>query len=86
MIIASDYIIIRKAFLSYHGDRFLGQYTFPEEDWKNISQTAKDLISSMLTVEVDKRIDINMFMRSPWIALTQEVPTTPLGKHNCRNE
>ena len=33
----------------------------------------------MLTVDVDKRIDINIFMRSPWIAATSEVPTTPLG-------
>ena len=33
----------------------------------------------MLTVDVDQRIDINIFMRSPWIAATSEVPTTPLG-------
>ena len=33
----------------------------------------------MLTVDVNKRIDIDVFMRSPWIALPNEVPTTPLG-------
>merc|ERR1711892_1327334 len=42
------------------------------------SATAKELIQSLLTVDVDKRIDINIFMRSPWIAATSEVPTTPL--------
>merc|ERR1711953_247473 len=55
-----------------------GEYTFPPTDWENVSQTAKDLIKSMLTVDVDRRIDINTFMRSPWIAQYQEVPTTPL--------
>ena len=44
-----------------------------------MTQTAKDLIRSMLTVDVERRIDINTFMRSPWIAQYQEVPTTPLG-------
>lgn len=55
-----------------------GEYTFPADDWNNVSTTAKDLIKSMLTVDVDQRIDINVFMRSPWIAATSEVPTTPL--------
>ena len=58
---------------------YLGEYTFPDDDWKNVTQTAKDLIRSMLTVDVNKRIDIDVFMRSPWIALPNEVPTTPLG-------
>ena len=58
---------------------FSGEYTFPADDWNNVSTTAKDLIKSMLTVDVDQRIDINIFMRSPWIAATSEVPTTPLG-------
>ena len=64
----------------------LGEYTFPADDWNNVSTTAKDLIKSMLTVDVDQRIDINIFMRSPWIAATSEVPTTPLGtlKHRAQ--
>jgi len=55
-----------------------GEYTFPADDWSSVSATAKELIQSLLTVDVDKRIDINIFMRSPWIAATSEVPTTPL--------
>ena len=62
-----------------------GEYTFPADDWNNVSTTAKDLIKSMLTVDVDQRIDINIFMRSPWIAATSEVPTTPLGILNNSN-
>merc|ERR1712003_516499 len=55
-----------------------GEYTFPPDDWKNVSQTAKDLIKLMLTVDVNRRCDINDFMRSPWIAETAAVPSTPL--------
>ena len=64
---------------------YLGEYTFPDDDWKNVTQTAKDLIRSMLTVDVNKRIDIDVFMRSPWIALPNEVPTTPLGYFYFKN-
>jgi hypothetical protein len=32
----------------------------------------------MLTVNVNNRIDIDEFMRSPWIAETSAVPSTPL--------
>jgi len=67
------------AFLELSMLFYLGEYTFPDDDWKNVTQTAKDLIRSMLTVDVNKRIDIDVFMRSPWIALPNEVPTTPLG-------
>ena len=56
----------------------LGDYNFPPDDWKDVSQTAKDLIKSMLRVDVNRRIDINTFMQSPWIAETQAVPSTPL--------
>lgn len=55
-----------------------GEYNFPPDDWKDVSQTAKDLIKSMLRVDVNRRIDINTFMQSPWIAESQAVPSTPL--------
>jgi len=55
-----------------------GEYTFPDKEWKNISLTAKDLIKRMLTVDVNKRIDIYEFMNSPWVANVREVPSTPL--------
>ena len=32
----------------------------------------------MLTVDVNKRIDIYEFMNSPWVANVREVPSTPL--------
>ena len=57
---------------------YSGEYTFPDKEWKNISLTAKDLIKRMLTVDVNKRIDIYEFMNSPWVANVREVPSTPL--------
>jgi len=55
-----------------------GTYTFPPDDWQDVSQTAKDLIRSMLTVDVNRRVDVNQFMASPWIAEISAVPSTPL--------
>ena len=63
---------------SYFYMKYLGEYNFPPDDWKDVSQTAKDLIKSMLRVDVNRRIDINTFMQSPWIAESQAVPSTPL--------
>jgi serine/threonine-protein kinase RCK2 len=53
-----------------------GQYTFLSPWWDDISQSAKDLISHLLTVDPDKRFDIHQFLNHPWIRNTRE-ETTP---------
>jgi serine/threonine protein kinase len=53
-----------------------GQYTFLSPWWDDISQSAKDLISHLLTVDPDKRYDIHQFLNHPWIRNTAEA-TTP---------
>lgn len=55
-----------------------GQYDFPNPEWKNVSQAAKDLIKGMLSVEPEKRLTIDQVMRNPWVRLYTEVPQTPL--------
>ncbi|XP_046407252.1 MAP kinase-activated protein kinase 2 [Ischnura elegans] len=55
-----------------------GQYDFPNPEWKNVSQDAKDLIKGMLCIEPSDRLTIEMVMRNKWIALYTEVPLTPL--------
>lgn len=42
----------------------------------------------MLTVDVNRRVDINTFMASAWIAETSAVPSTPLvtGKNMMEDE
>uniref|UniRef100_A0A182IPG1 non-specific serine/threonine protein kinase n=1 Tax=Anopheles atroparvus TaxID=41427 RepID=A0A182IPG1_ANOAO len=55
-----------------------GQYDFPNPEWKNVSQAAKDLIKGMLNVEPEKRLTIEQVMMNPWIRRYTEVPQTPL--------
>ena len=45
-----------------------GQYTFLSPWWDDISKSAQDLVSHLLTVDPDKRYDINQFLEHPWIS------------------
>jgi len=49
-----------------------GQYTFLSPWWDDISKSAQDLISHLLTVNPDKRYDINQFLNHPWIRESTE--------------
>jgi serine/threonine protein kinase len=44
-----------------------GEYDFPEEDWKNISASAKDLVRKLLVVNSNERYKANEIMNHPWI-------------------
>jgi serine/threonine protein kinase len=64
-----------------------GQYTFLSPWWDDISKSAKDLISHLLTVDPEQRYTIKEFLAHPWIrdsdeetnAATDAPPlTTPL--------
>lgn len=44
-----------------------GQYEFHAEYWGQVSSEAKDLISSMLTVDPDRRISADQALRNSWI-------------------
>lgn len=49
-----------------------GQYTFLSPWWDNISKSAQDLVSHLLTVNPEERYDIEQFMNHPWIKRTNE--------------
>ncbi|TGZ80627.1 Pkinase-domain-containing protein [Ascodesmis nigricans] len=49
-----------------------GQYTFLSPWWDDISKGAKDLVSHLLTVDPEKRYDINQFLAHPWIRRSTE--------------
>jgi serine/threonine protein kinase len=53
-----------------------GQYTFLSPWWDDISKSAKDLVSHLLTVDPEKRYTIDEFLAHPWITQTSE-PTAP---------
>ncbi|CAJ2499858.1 Uu.00g027110.m01.CDS01 [Anthostomella pinea] len=44
-----------------------GQYTFLSPWWDDISKSAQDLISHLLTVDPDKRFTITEFLAHPWV-------------------
>lgn len=52
-----------------------GQYTFLSPWWDDISKSAQDLVSHLLTVDPEKRYTIEEFLQHPWIRKTNE-PTT----------
>ncbi|PWA22623.1 hypothetical protein CCH79_00002319, partial [Gambusia affinis] len=45
----------------------MGQLEFPLPYWDNVSETAKDLIRSMLEVEVDQRYTALQVLEHPWV-------------------
>jgi mitogen-activated protein kinase-activated protein kinase 2 len=63
-----------------------GQYTFPDNEWKNVSNDAKDLIKSLLKTEPTQRITIQQVMEHPWILHHTAVPATPLHTTTLLNE
>ena len=44
-----------------------GSYDFNSKRWRNVSEEAKHLIASMLTVDPKKRIDAAAVQQHPWI-------------------
>ncbi|XP_015918836.1 MAP kinase-activated protein kinase 2 [Parasteatoda tepidariorum] len=59
-----------------------GQYDFPNPEWENVSNDAKELIRGLLRTDPAKRLSIEEVMNNKWIAQFTEVPQTPL--HSVR--
>ncbi|XP_015794802.1 MAP kinase-activated protein kinase 2 [Tetranychus urticae] len=55
-----------------------GQYDFPEDEWRNVTKDAKDLIKKLLNTDPAKRLTIEEVMKHKWINKYLEVPQTPL--------
>ncbi|EXJ66518.1 CAMK/CAMK1/CAMK1-RCK protein kinase [Cladophialophora psammophila CBS 110553] len=49
-----------------------GQYTFLSPWWDDISKSAQDLVSHLLTVNPDRRYSIQEFLNHPWIRNVNE--------------
>lgn len=47
-----------------------GQYTFPNPEWANVSQDAKDLIKGMLRTDPEERLTIFDVMKNKWIVVS----------------
>jgi len=55
-----------------------GAYKFPEPEWSNVSNDAKELIRGMLNTDPTKRLTIEDVMKHKWISQYTAVPQTPL--------
>lgn len=44
-----------------------GKFSFRSSNWKMVSQTAKDLISELLTTDVGKRPSIDILLKHKWL-------------------
>ena len=49
-----------------------GQYTFLSPWWDDISKSAQDLVSHLLTVDPERRYTIQQFLNHPWIRNSRE--------------
>ncbi|XP_059805995.1 MAP kinase-activated protein kinase 2 isoform X1 [Hemitrygon akajei] len=56
----------------------MGQYEFPNPEWSEVSEEAKQLIRHLLKTEPTQRMTIMEFMNHPWINQSNQVPQTPL--------
>ncbi|XP_066500118.1 MAP kinase-activated protein kinase 2b [Hoplias malabaricus] len=55
-----------------------GQYKFPNPEWSEVSEEAKQLIRQLLKTDPTERMTITEFMRHPWINRSMDVPQTLL--------
>jgi len=44
-------------------------YSYPPEYWGGISERAKNLIDSLLTLDLSKRLTARQALQHPWIAV-----------------
>ncbi|KAM4613236.1 MAP kinase-activated protein kinase 3-like isoform 3-T3 [Polymixia lowei] len=56
----------------------MGQYEFPNPEWAEVSEEAKQLIVQLLKTDPNERMTIGQFMNHPWISQSMVVPQTPL--------
>jgi len=57
----------------------LGVYDFDEEDWSQISPSAKDLVNKCLTVDQKNRYTADQILQHPWMKLSLQD-----AKHNAK--
>ncbi|XP_034733309.1 MAP kinase-activated protein kinase 2-like isoform X2 [Etheostoma cragini] len=62
-----------------------GQYEFPNSEWCDVSEEAKQLICHLLKTEPTQRMNISEFINHPWIN-SVEVPQTPLHTSRVLHE
>jgi len=63
-----------------------GTFTFPEKDWSSISNSAKELITSMLTYDPEKRPEASVLLDHQWFKEKWGcAPTDSFKLHTIKN-
>lgn len=57
-----------------------GEYSFPDREWRHVSEDAKSLVRALLQIRPELRLTAKAALQHKWLATPQELSTTPL--HN----
>lgn len=52
-------------------NRFAGHFSFPDSEWSNVSDQAKDLICGLLVKNAPKRLSAEAVLQHPWIKMAE---------------
>lgn len=55
-----------------------GDYSFPDREWRNVSEDAKSLVRALLQIRPELRLTAKAALQHKWLATPQELSTTPL--------
>ena len=50
-----------------------GEFSFPTEEWDDISDLAKDLVKKLLETDPEKRLDAEGILNHPWIKTCEQM-------------
>lgn len=54
-----------------------GKFNFDSSVWKSISHSAKDFITQLLTMDIEKRPDAQQALKHTWISDNAQIDTDP---------
>uniref|UniRef100_A0A182SBJ3 Protein kinase domain-containing protein n=1 Tax=Anopheles maculatus TaxID=74869 RepID=A0A182SBJ3_9DIPT len=63
-----------------------GRYCFPDSEWQDVSEEAKDLIRGLLVKEAPKRLSATAVLNHPWIRISDDTECSAGGINTRANK
>uniref|UniRef100_A0A1S4GHS9 non-specific serine/threonine protein kinase n=1 Tax=Anopheles gambiae TaxID=7165 RepID=A0A1S4GHS9_ANOGA len=63
-----------------------GRYCFPDSEWQDVSEEAKDLIRGLLVKEAPKRLSATAVLNHPWIRISDDTECAVGGINSKANK
>uniref|UniRef100_A0A182P577 Protein kinase domain-containing protein n=1 Tax=Anopheles epiroticus TaxID=199890 RepID=A0A182P577_9DIPT len=63
-----------------------GRYCFPDSEWQDVSEEAKDLIRGLLVKEAPKRLSATAVLNHPWIRISDDTDCAVGGINSKANK